>query len=240
VCDAIADEGVAELIAMIQQYGNAQAVCTELGVCTSTKTAPKPVSSTECAICETVISSIESWMASSQTQAEMVESLDKLCQYVPGFSVTCDAIVQAGLPTVISWINTYENSTVVCDQLRVCSAASIAQAHKEQKEVAATLGDNCSSCQTLISTMEAWLAKNATESWIENELMNFVCVAVPSFKATCDAVFEKGVPDTVNWIELYENPKTVCAQLGMCSAAGRKFAPVNHGKVKLTQLVRVN
>jgi saposin len=241
VCDAIANEGIEEVIALIQQYGNAQAVCTQLGVCTSAKTAPKPaVSGTDCAICETVISSIESWIASSQTQAEMVVSLDKLCQYVPGFSVTCDAIVEAGLPTVISWINTYENSTVVCEQLHVCSAAAIAKQHQEQQQIAARLGDSCSNCQTLISTMEDWLAKNATESWIEDELMKFVCVAVPSFEETCDAIFKYGVPDTVNWIELYENPQTVCAQLGLCTATAPKITPINHGKIKLTKLVLVN
>lgn len=90
--------------------------------------------------------------------------------------VQCDAIVEAGLPTVVSWINTYENSTVVCNQLRVCSAAVVAEAPK--------LGDDCSACQTLIGTIEHWLANNATENWIENELMKVVCVAVPSFKAT--------------------------------------------------------
>lgn len=225
VCDAIAQEGIEEVISLIQQYENPQAVCTQLGVCTS-------LTGANCGICETVVNSVESWIASSATEAQIASSLSALCTLVPAFESTCDAIIAAGIPTVINWVEQNENATVVCGQLGVCGAS----------KAVVKLGDNCDSCQTLIGTMEHWLEQNATESWIENELIATLCKFVPSFAKTCDAIFFYGVPDVVDWIETNEGPEVVCTQMGLCGSAAAKFlGKVAHSKnIKLGKLIQVN
>jgi len=229
VCDQIADEGVDAIVSYLQNNENPQQVCTQIGACSSVAVQ----GGGECSVCGTVVNTMETWIASSSTEAQIESYLDTLCGLVPGFGATCDAIIAAGIPTVINWIQTNENSTVVCIQLGLCTATQV---------VKPKLGDECSNCQTLIGTMEHWLAENQTESWIENELITVVCKLVPSFGKTCSAIFDNGIPETVNWIELYENPQVVCTQLGLCTAASSSFKivkPVNKGKISM-KLVQIN
>jgi len=208
VCDAIVSYGIADLIQLIESTENPTTVCTQLGLCSSTR----KVGDTNCFICEQVIGAIEGWIDSSSTISDIETSLDTLCSLVPGFVATCDAIVEAGVPTVVNWIVTYENATVVCTQLQLCGS--------EKVKVSKPADDpNCDICRTLIFAIEGWMADNKTETTIENDLEKYFCTFAGPFTTVCDSIAVVGVPTLVNWIETNENPTVVCQQLGLCAVS---------------------
>lgn len=68
---------------------------------------------------------------------------------------------------------------------------------------------------------------------IEHELINIVCKYIPSFKQTCSAIIEVGIPDVIKMIREYEDGKKVCTQLGICGTTKKilsmlkKFSIIN-------------
>jgi len=146
-CDAIADQGLAQIIAWIQQNESPQTICTQLGLCTSSKTEtvvnslPKfsdiknshipskisfvkthttHVEQAQCGSCEEVVSIIEEWLDQTDNQDEVISAIEIVCTYMPDWESTCDAMIAAEIPNVVAWIDKYENSTVVCNQLGMC------------------------------------------------------------------------------------------------------------------------
>jgi hypothetical protein len=74
----------------------------------------------------------------------------------------------------------------------------------------------CEGCQLIIGAMKDWLADNTTITAIEHYL-DWVCYLVPHYNTTCNYIIETGVPILIKFIEKYEKPETVCAQLGLCT-----------------------
>jgi len=196
---------------LIEQTENPTEVCTQLGLCSSAALI-KQARDTNCFLCEQVIGAIEGWIDSSSTISEIESNLQTLCSFVPGFTATCDAIIDAGVPTVVNWIVKAENSTVVCGQLGVCGSAKIVYKPKPKQD-----DPNCDICKTLIYAIEGWMAENKTETTIENDIEKYFCSVIGPFTFVCDAVAEKGIPTIVGWIEQNESPLTVCQQLGLCA-----------------------
>jgi saposin len=213
ICDQLVQFGVAELIQLIQQSENPTQVCTQIGLCTSSSLKTK-VRDTNCFLCEQVIGAIEGWIDSQSTIQEIESNLQTLCSFVPGFSATCDAIIDAGVPSVVNWIITAENSTVVCTQLGLCGSS---RPKVIPKPKARQDDPNCDICKTLIYAIEGWMAENKTETTIENDLEKYFCAVAGPFQFVCDAIAEKGVPTVVDWIEQNESPLVVCQQLGLCA-----------------------
>jgi hypothetical protein len=208
VCTQFVNYGIEYVVAYINQNENPQQICTQMGFCTAQE---QQLEGADCAICEQVIGTMEGWLASNAGQAEVETLLDTLCKLVPAFDSVCEAIVSAGVPTVINWIDTYENSTIVCGQLSLCSA-------DQKKPVVPAGGLDCEACKVVIDAIERWLGENKTEVAIETDLENLFCSFVGKFTKTCDAVFEAGIPEVIVWIQTYENSAVVCQQLTLCSS----------------------
>jgi saposin len=212
VCDALVQQGIPQIISWIEQNETPADICTKnVHFCTSLS-ASNPE---ECAYCELLIGAIEAWLDAGANQEAIEADLEKLCALIPGIQSTCDAIVVAGIPQIINWIETYENNTIVCQQIGMCGANKLA---KPLRPVRPLIGasEECSSCETLIGAMEHWLAENRTEQAIEWDLENLICPYVSSLQKTCDQIFIVGIPQLIQWINDAENPTVVCQQLGVC------------------------
>jgi len=173
ICDAIVEQGINEIIAWIKNDETPAEVCTQLQLCNTTSklsvllskfkfptpqyNKPVSVQGAECGSCEEVISVIENWLNIADNQAEVVQTVEVVCTYMPGWETTCDAIVAAGVPDVVNWIDTYENATQVCNQLGLCASKKI---------IVHQVNDDCGYCTELISFIETWLANSATTTQI--------------------------------------------------------------------------
>jgi len=229
VCDQIVEQGVPQIIQWIEQNETPQQVCTQLGLCSSKDVAhPKilPINwgkilgqDAECTDCEYIIGVIEQWMDNTNNQQEIVSAVEIVCTYMPDWESTCDAIIAAGVPEVIQWIETYENNTMVCTQLGMCSDAEVQIYNAPQPE------DDCSDCTQLVQWIENWVAQNSTETEITLYLET-VCTLIPGYTTLCDQIVENELPVIIEYLENNESPSTVCGQIGMCSSfiAGNKLA----------------
>jgi len=170
----------------------------------------------DCSLCQALIGAIEKELENNGTQSDIIVILDRLCKYVPDFGPTCDAIVAAGIPTVINWVEVHENATKVCQQLKLCPTSG--QEDTPRRACRGMKNADCDACQSGIGFVEHWLSENATQSWIEKELEASVCKLIPNIEATCDAITENGLPTVIDWIQTHENSTVVCQQLKICTS----------------------
>eukprot|EP00026_Physarum_polycephalum_P015257 Phypoly_transcript_15895.p2 GENE.Phypoly_transcript_15895~~Phypoly_transcript_15895.p2 ORF type:complete len:113 (+),score=18.60 Phypoly_transcript_15895:545-883(+) len=78
----------------------------------------------ECEACHVIVNAIDSWLAENSTVGYVDARLFKVCALIPHAAKTCDAIVVAGVPQVINWIETNETPEIACGptQLKVCTS----------------------------------------------------------------------------------------------------------------------
>jgi len=233
-CDSISKQGLAQILAWIEADETPTEVCTQLGQCTSgssqktsnnvktnvpsfaniQKYLPnlpkvvKPVSvgqNVECGGCEEVITVIEEWLDNTEDEQSVITTIEVMCTYMPEWVATCDAMVAAGVPAVVNWIVTYENSTVVCTQLKLCST-----------QVIVHVTDDCGECQQIVATIENYVATDASEETIETYL-DVVCNLVPQWTEICDNVIAAELPQIITMIEAEEDPESICTAIDVCS-----------------------
>lgn len=245
ICQAIVNQGIPEIIQYIEQNETPQQICTQLGLCSSvtlingglinphktavptlkelqklspgilTSVKPSKVGDAQCDLCQQIIGAIENWMANTNDQAEVITAVEVVCTYMPQWQTTCDAIIEAGVPTVVGWIAQNENSTVVCQQLGLCESA-------KPKFVAPQ--DDCGICEQIVTTVYYYVNQNYTESVIENYL-DIACTIVPQWSQVCETFVQEELPQIISWVEQNESADTICTSLGVCSS---KKIPLVH------------
>jgi saposin len=248
VCDAFVEEGVVEVIKWIENEESPATVCTQLGLCSGHKkqksckakqTHPlknylKKLKDENCLMCETLIQAIESWLEDNMTIAEIQATLDTLCELLPVYKDTCEAIVQQELVQVIQWIENNETPQQVCTQLGLCTNLHFIKPHKPTPKpqflMAKKPGDtNCLICEYLIEAIEQWVENNDTIEQIEQNLET-LCALIPGYQKQCDAIIETEIPTIVQWLEKNEDPQTVCQQIGFCNNARKHMTPLQFFK----------
>jgi len=190
----------------------------------------------ECGMCEYLVNLVEQYIAQESTESEIESAIEVICKFLPdSYESTCDAVIEAGIPQVIQWVESYENSTVVCGQLGLCSSSKPKpQIVKPQVKVSdSTL---CSPCEFLIGAIESWAGSNASVTQIESYL-DSLCTLVPTYSQVCAAIVNYEIPTLVQWIEQSESPADVCQQLGLCDST-KKVAAVQIKPIKPTKPVK--
>jgi len=135
-CTNFVNTNLNQIIQWIEKGEDAQTICSQLGMCNSTVSfgkikilRPPPikkVGDAECDGCQEVIKAVEFWMSKNQTETEFEQFFEQtFCTWVPSWQQTCDAIIEKGWPQVITWINTYEDEQVVCQQLGLCATQKV-------------------------------------------------------------------------------------------------------------------
>jgi len=145
-CDAIVVAQVPQIVQWIEQNETPTSICTQLGFCTSTrkmkakeglvKQKPAkqiPKQGANCFVCETIISSIESWLEQNATEQQIEQYLDTLCALVPSFQAQCDAVIAQGLSQIIQWIEQNQTPLQVCTNLGLCTNSTIPFPYKQHK-----------------------------------------------------------------------------------------------------------
>jgi len=136
-CDAIVAQEVPQIVQWIEQNETPEDICSQLGFCNSTrKMKTKEFSAkhnllkqkprdANCFICETIISSVESWVENNATEQQIAQYLDTLCALVPSFQSQCDAVIAQGLTQIIQWIEQNQTPQQVCTNLGFCTSGRI-------------------------------------------------------------------------------------------------------------------
>jgi len=83
LCDQMTQWGIEYFIQYLKSNENPQALCQQIGLCTSRVTVVAAPSQDSCSGCTTLVGAIESWIASSATESEIEAALDTVCQMIP-------------------------------------------------------------------------------------------------------------------------------------------------------------
>jgi len=214
VCDAIVSQGVAQIITWIKQNETPQTICTQLGLCSSTKIVPDM----ECSGCEDIIGYVEQWLENTNNQQDVVSAIEVVCTYMPGWESTCDAIIAAGVPDVVNWVETYENKTTVCVQLELCTGKKLPLPKSPEGQ--------CQDCQSIVETIDNWVTMNASEETIASSLAT-ACTLIPQWQGICSSVIKQEVPQIIKWVEASESSDAICTSLGLCAVDDMKSVKIN-------------
>jgi len=221
VCDSIASQGLKQVLVWINQNESPSTICEQLGLCTSlklqkVKPVAKPIGDGECDSCETIVGTIENWIENANNQDEVITAIEVVCTYMPGWENFCDLAFSYGIPKLVNWIAENENSSQLCVQLGACQA---------KVEVVTQIGDDCDSCEEIVTAIEIYIANNTTETAIEN-IVDIACALIPQWQNICDTVVSEEVPQIIDWINENQTPSQICTQLGLCSSQ-KKNVQVN-------------
>jgi len=199
------------------------------------------VSAQNCATCEFLVTSIESWVENNQTEAQIIANLEQLCSLVPAFQSVCDQYVTQAVPQIISYIESNYTPEQVCAAIGLCAmppkngfkpllkvkpgankpllkvkpGANKPLLKVKPNSPKVKDGPFCPYCQSAVGIVEQWVANNATIAEIEANLEQF-CSLIPDYTALCNALIVSEIPQIIAWLEANETPYSVCQQLGLC------------------------
>ena len=79
-------------------------------------------SSEMCIFCKFYVSMVEDYLEEGETEEEIIEALDGLCEYViPSLASVCETAVTTLVPTVISLIEQEFPPNVICQKIGLCT-----------------------------------------------------------------------------------------------------------------------
>eukprot|EP01117_Protostelium_nocturnum_P015850 TRINITY_DN617_c0_g1_i1.p2 TRINITY_DN617_c0_g1~~TRINITY_DN617_c0_g1_i1.p2 ORF type:complete len:279 (-),score=76.68 TRINITY_DN617_c0_g1_i1:128-964(-) len=211
VCENLVDTGVPYIIQAIETTETPEAACTQLDMCSASPVIVAEIKkgSLQCEGCEYIITAVESWAKNKVPVKTIEKRLDSLCSLVPGFAAPCTTIVNTEVPKLIAMIEKSENATVVCRQLKVCTA-SLFSAVKSMRSV------ECSACLTIFTEVLKRLQSGSTLSEVEKLIVNDFCNRAPqAYRATCDFIAEEGF-SYLNADIKKATPQNVCAHIKVC------------------------
>lgn len=119
-CEAIVEAGIPQVISWILANENSTIVCSQLGVCSASKSAPQVAPSENCATCQEIVQFVEVYAEDNATVAEVKSFIEGLCVAFGSFSTTCTDIVSYGVDNFINFIKTNEDPKTACTEVGLC------------------------------------------------------------------------------------------------------------------------
>jgi len=216
-CKALVDQYIPQIIEYIEKDYTPQQVCTQIGLCTSSK---KVESGPLCSVCTLVVTYIDQYISSNSSIQQIEAELDQICALLGPLSSTCDQFVAQYTPQVIKWIVNGNSPATFCASVGLCAqktedfvnAAVVVAAKRSEQQ------GGCSICELVVQYVESYIASNQTEQQIIKELEG-VCALLGPLSAPCTSFVDTYVPQLIQWIENGESPQAFCTQVGLCSSA---------------------
>lgn len=182
-----------------------------------------------CSICQLVVTYVEEYIGQNQTEQEIIQNLDNLCNQLPMFQSMCVSIVASYAPKIIEWILKNENPQAFCSSVGLCSARSQMKPRKmlmqdrvrpsKTNKRAEAQSGSCSVCQLVVTYVEEFIKTNQTEQEIIDNL-DGLCSQLPIFQDQCVAIVGQYAPELIQWVLDNQNPQAFCANVGLCGTRG--------------------
>jgi len=237
---------------LAQLMADPKQVCTELGLCSASKEKVMAVllnkalpikmkafksgislkkhaknalkampvkASAKCILCEFIASKLDQMLAKNATQQEIKDALDKVCSYLPSsISSECEQFVNEYAPEILQILAQELNPNMICTSLGLCtSKAKMAQLRSS--------GEQCEICTLVLTYAKNLLNDNTTDEEIIDALKQ-VCGYLPSQIASeCTAIVSEYGLEVLKLIA-NTDAKTLCTEIGLCSAKVQKLQQV--------------
>jgi len=169
--------------------------------------SPKIGGPTECVLCKFVISELDDLLQSNYTETKIIETLNKVCSYLPEkFVQMCDFFVDTYTDAIINYLVTFETPEQICEYLRLCDSSKVMQLKTTE----------CTMCNFVINELVIFLENDYTETKIR-EGLDQACSYIPEkFVRMCDDFVNTYVEKIVDYLVTYETPEQLCEYIHMC------------------------
>ncbi|XP_038060562.1 uncharacterized protein LOC119731463 isoform X3 [Patiria miniata] len=212
-CDAFMNEYVSQMLKLLAQYPPDQ-ICKLLGLCTSSKDLEDVKESTECILCQLVMTEVDKLLDGKTSQAEIEKVLEDVCSLMPTTIRTeCEEFVKEYAPQIIQLLLQFVTPTKVCDELKLCTPSQV-----EAKVPETVGGIACGPCEMVAEHVEIILKEGSTQKEIEDFLKTEVCPKLPGdAQKECVSVVDKYLPEILKLVTSM-TPEELCGLLGLCSS----------------------
>jgi len=221
-CDQFVEQYTPQLISWIVNGNSPQAFCASVGLCAAKQHKQhnsihkRTVQQGGCSVCELLIQYIEGFLATNQTETQIIQQLDQICSLLGPLTQECDSFVALYVPQAIAWIEANENPQQFCTQVGLCAFAKPVLRKADVKKMIIKSGSTCSICETLAAMLEEYLGTSGAQHQIEAELAQ-LCGQLPApFDAECNNIVAAYLPELIQWVVANENPQVLCTQLSLC------------------------
>jgi hypothetical protein len=162
----------------------------------------------ECEGCTLLVGQIENWAKDNKSEAQIAKDLSALCSVVgKSEKVACNALVIAGVPTILAMLESKNTPTEICASISICgSRLSKHHVSAEPDPI------QCETCHVIVRVVDAWLAQNKSKEAIERDLKTFCTFFLHKDRATCDTIANTDTEKLIEWIENNETPEKACGQ----------------------------
>jgi len=226
VCRAMIDQYGRELIQLLVNKENPDAVCQLLKVCptsakkatslTNVKANPIP-----CYLCQYVVKNLEAFITANSTEAEILAFAEKLCTVLPSsLQKVCKSLVDVYIPQVLQELVNKENPQTVCSGINLCSTRAAMEhlqaAFAARKKFRAD-PQNCQVCQFLVLTLEGYITANTTEQDVL-KYANLFCDTLGPLSNGCRALVAQDLPQVIQYLVNKASPLVICTKLKVCAS----------------------
>ncbi|XP_033832060.1 prosaposin-like [Periophthalmus magnuspinnatus] len=178
-----------------------------------------------CKDCTNIFELLADMLSSTELQKKIVDSVDGLCEHLPGPKITvklCKEEVERMLSAAISFIGATKPAEM-CKLLGLCQSCDkqlkMLNYFVNEALKAATASQNknlCSFCLFLMKTLEDLLPKQRTEAAVIHLLEDICHILPPLYQRQCQDVVGKFSKTIIDAILSYATPRSICELLHLC------------------------
>jgi saposin len=211
-CVSLINEYTSQLIQLLLNEETPELICQQIGLCSSEKSKmvvlEVPKASEYCTVCEFVLSTAEQYLDNNATDKQIILFIENVCYILPTtIRQECDDLIATYATEIITLLIQDYPPNVVCTEIGLCSSA--------KKEKVRATPSECQACKNAITAVES-LHLNSAKA-IEQALL-YTCNALPkSAQSECQTFIQTIGQAVIQKIQNNEDPKTVCADIGVCT-----------------------
>ncbi|XP_065912710.1 uncharacterized protein [Dysidea avara] len=229
VCSQLVDQYFDEIWELIINDEPPQAICTNLGLCSSKLPAktklkaplePTKLASLQCDICEEVVKIVEQYAEENKTEAEVKQAVEQFCNSLPApLNGVCSQLVDQYFDEIWELIINDEPPQTVCTNLGLCSSKLPAKTKpKAPLEPTKLASLQCDICEEVVKIVDQYAEENKTEAEVKQAIEQF-CDALPApLNSVCSQLVDQYFDEIWELIINDESPQVICTDLGLCSS----------------------
>lgn len=175
----------------------------------NTKSGEKPT----CVICEYVLHELQTYLKNGQTEAEIKQYVDAICDKMPSVvRGECRKFVDTYEPLIVQLLVDEIDPSQICVEIKLCDGNQITEGVRELEK-----STNCETCEFVMTEVFSILSDKDDQEMVKNVLES-ICYRLPAtIDQPCEDFVERYTPMILSLISQSLSPDEVCAALDLCS-----------------------
>lgn len=169
-----------------------------------------------CVLCEYVLHEIQKFLTDGQTEEEIRQEVDAICNYMPGsIEKECHEFVNTYAPAIIQMLVEEIDPQQICTMLHLCDQKANILGD-DAGLLSLQMSSNCEMCEFALNEVFSVLNDTDNQDMVRN-VLDSICYRLPSsIDRTCEAWVDKYTNFIVHMIVNEMTPDEICRAMDMC------------------------